>query len=427
MKVESFSRKFIKSSFCYIAAIAIIVNAGILLPVHAEVKLPTGRDEEFSQNDILFYNPDGSLATSCSSTSGSTDGNTLYNGEPVFSDSELETIKNNQPFYEKAASQYNFPWQILAVIHYREHNLERDNPANGQGVYQHTNKYFKPGPITDSEFQEQSNYTAQQISSSYGGGLDLNTEDGVKTMFFNYNGAAQAYKAQARSLGFSEEEANRGEGSPYVMNKADEKRDPNKNPSGWGQIKHDYGPIEYPANQDPGAFIMYKALGGISCSPTGGGGDLNQTAIDLAWPEDKVFLNESDKLIPTTAYKDALADTGVDKLGDNCSMAGHSCDAFVTTVFRYSGVDPNFVCCGVSNNGATWNYVTNSGNFVPVSSESDLQPGDVILSNEHISMYVEVDGVGKLAQAHHCRRTGKIDAFRQGYTKDRKIYRWKGN
>ncbi|MDO4967282.1 MAG: phage tail tip lysozyme [Candidatus Saccharibacteria bacterium] len=58
MKVGNFLKKFLKSSFCFISILAIIIDAGIILPASAKVVLPTGRDEEFSQNDILFYNPE---------------------------------------------------------------------------------------------------------------------------------------------------------------------------------------------------------------------------------------------------------------------------------------------------------------------------------------------------------------------------------
>ena len=49
-------------------------------------------------------------------------------------------------------------------------------------------------------------------------------------------GTAQApHRSLFNALGYTEEEANWGEGSPYVMNMADEKRDPTKNPN-WKQM-----------------------------------------------------------------------------------------------------------------------------------------------------------------------------------------------
>lgn len=78
MKARIFLKNFFKSSFCYILAVAIIINAGIFLPASAQVVLPTGRDEEFSQNDITFYNPGGSLKDCVHQGSGGTlEGNSL--------------------------------------------------------------------------------------------------------------------------------------------------------------------------------------------------------------------------------------------------------------------------------------------------------------------------------------------------------------
>lgn len=383
----------------------------------------------FDLNNIYYYDPDGEVCTPSSGSVLSGD-NQLYNGNPVLSDEALKLISENQQFYEKAGNKYNIPWQILAVLHYRETGLRKYNPANGQGVYQlysyasGENAFLPAGEISDEEFQRQTDLTAELIQDKYRSGVSLNTDDGVKTLFFRYNGVAQAYIAQARSLGYSEAEANRGEGSPYVMNLADEKRDSSKNPN-WKQILTDGGSMQQ-ANQQPGAFIIYAAIGGSSgyssCDAGGAGnGDLNQTAIDLAWPEGGHGLNARD------SYKTALADVELSNYGDYYARMGASCDAFVATVFRYSGVDPDFACCGISGHGTTWNYVTNSGKFEEVTnSASTLKPGDIRLSEGHIEMYVEVNGVGKIASASYSERTGEIGSFYDN-SSTFKAYRWKGN
>ncbi len=387
----------------------------------------------YDLNYIYYYDPEGE---ECNPSSGSvTSGdNTLYNGDPVLSADSLKKINENKSFYEKAANKYNFPWQIIAALHFREAGLNRYNPSNGQGAYQlysytgggkNSNAFLPAGPISDDEFQRQTDIVAKLIRDKYGAGLNLNTDDDVKLFFFRYNGTASSYIAQARDLGFSEAEARRGEGSPYVMNLADEKRDSRKNPN-WKQITNDGGGMTDKANLQPGAFIIYASLGGSSgyssCSTGGSGnGDLNQTAINLAWPE------HGHGLTPRDTYKTALAEVGLSNYGDYYARIGASCDAFVTTVFRYSGVDPNFACCGVSNHGATWSYVTNSGKFEEVpNNAASLKPGDIRLSNGHIEMYVEVNGVGKIASASYGSRTGEIGPFYDN-SATFKAYRWKGN
>lgn len=249
--------------------------------------LDENTQEFFAQNNILFYEP-------CANTSGGICGdNKDYEGNQVWTDEQMGALQANQPFYEKAAKDNDIPWQLIATIHLREHGLARDNPGNGQGPYQFYSSSersactalngasFSPGPLSDEEFQKHTDCAAKFTKEKYGGGYDLNTDDGVKNMFFSYNGRAQAYIRQALDLGFSQEEADRGEGSPYVMNKYDEKRDPNKNPTGWGQIKTDGGGISYPANQDYGAFVYYKAIadcsGGKSSSSNSNNSEKSQS------------------------------------------------------------------------------------------------------------------------------------------------------
>ena len=55
MKVKD----FLKSLVCYISSILFIVSSGLVYPVYAEVHLPTGREDEFAENNIVFYNPNG--------------------------------------------------------------------------------------------------------------------------------------------------------------------------------------------------------------------------------------------------------------------------------------------------------------------------------------------------------------------------------
>ncbi|MDO4979122.1 MAG: hypothetical protein Q4E47_03155 [Candidatus Saccharibacteria bacterium] len=368
----------------------------------------------YDLNNIFYYDGDGMNCTPSSVASGE---NSTYSGNEVFSSDQLSKIASYQSTYEKVANEFGIPWQLLAVLHVRETNLGMTNPANGQGVYQlysytaggSNNNRFTPGPVSEEEFERQTRITAGLIKNNYASGLNLNTDDGVKTFFFRYNGAASAYIAQARSLGFSEAEAKRGEGSPYVMNLADERRDSKKN-SSWRQILTDGGSMQT-ANQVPGAFVMFSAMGGgtgiAGCTGSSAhSGDINATALELAWP------SHGHGLTPTDAYRKALQSVGLSNYGDRFAAMGASCDAFVATVMRYSGADPNFVCCGVSNGGATYNYVANSGKYVEVPNDPRyLQPGDIRMSNGHIELYVEVNGVGKIASASYGTRTGEIGNF----------------
>ena len=55
MKVE----RLLKSFFCFLFSSCLILNSILTTSVFAEVKLPTGREDEFGENNIVFYNPNG--------------------------------------------------------------------------------------------------------------------------------------------------------------------------------------------------------------------------------------------------------------------------------------------------------------------------------------------------------------------------------
>ena len=138
-------------------------------------------------------------------------------------------------------------------------------------------------------------------------------------------------------------------------------------------------------------------------------GDLNATALLLAWPEKGVHGPDD----PTEEYRKALKEpdgVGTRGEGDECSITGKSCDAFVVTVLRYSGVDKDVPCCGAANvrdylasHPEKYTEVTNS--------ESSLQGGDIRASDGHVEMVVEVNGEKKIASASHCDRTGEVGNF----------------
>lgn len=169
-----------------------------------------------------------------------------------------------------------------------------------------------------------------------------------------------------------------------------------------------------------------------------GNGDINETAINISWPEDQRYKDSQSPLSWSLqpvkpAYQTALAETGINQLGDNCSKAGASCDAFVATVMRYSGTDPDFYCCGAS---AVLNYLINNSDSDPNSDKkyleipntgnsSDLMPGDIRSRPSHVEMYVQrSDGTYGIASASHCQRTS--DHARNFYpNSEYKIFRFK--
>ena len=263
-----------KSGILQKIAVMIVAFLMIFLQVNSVFALSETQLDKFAQNNILFYDPG---SNNCGSGAGMVSGsNQNYAGATVITEEQLKAIEANRPFYEKSAEKYGFPWQLLAVIHKREHSLMRDNPGNGEGAYQlhsytdggqNANAFYPAGAISDEEFQRQTDIAASVIQSKIDAAhADVTTDAGIKKTLFYYNSASTTYINQAIALGFSEADAKNGEGSPYVMNRFDEKRDPTVDPTRsnrtWGQIKSDGGSIEYPANSDFGAYVQYVAIGG---------------------------------------------------------------------------------------------------------------------------------------------------------------------
>lgn len=308
-----------------------------------------------------------------------------YAGRPILNDVQLAQINANRPFYENSASKYNIPWQMLAVIHKNESNLKRDNPTNGQGIYQFVNKNggpYPPGSVSDEEFQRQTDLAAQFLLTKVPSGKSLSEnnsdEDTIKDTFFGYNGRASVYGVQAANLGF-DIITQPFEGSPYVMNKVDLIRDPTVEPtksnSTWGQIKIDFGPIQYPANDFYGAFTTFAALAGGIIGVDGScigslSSDLVQKIVQLLEIELALGANERD--------------------GTHTKYGGGQttpwCGYFISWIYKEAGFpfeDGTMPAVqGIldyAKNNNTF-YAANDPNFTP-------QTGDVAIYKEDIGPY----------------------------------------
>ncbi len=331
-----------------------------------------------------------------------------YKGNPVFTEEHLEKIKENQSVYEKAADQVGIPWQMIAVIHARETVLDRINPANGQGVYQDAAKLNGPyptGPVSEAEFLRQTIWAAELLKSKTElPGIEEGDEKAVKDAFFGYNGKSAAYAAQGQKLGFPADEP--WEGSPYVMNIADEKRDPEVNKTTWGQVKRDYGPIEYPANGDHGAYIMYLAIGGMGsssedvCEPKKkNSGDFDGTLLDYAWP-DPIPTGDVNA---TDGYKEKVIKES--RINRDLYVGGTiypaiDCGGFTTRLTVDSGFEPEYnysgsiaQLAGPTEKQHEWNREHREKVGDGPIDPAKLEKGDIAMQEGHTFIFVgEVDG-----------------------------------
>jgi len=347
-------------------------------------------DEQFfSSNDIIYYNPDASGAVceqgSLSGIAG-TGTNKDYRSRPILSDAQLKALSENKPFYEAAADKAGIPWQLLAVIHLRETGLRRYNPVNGDGPYQILSVNYPPSPtIDDVTFAKQSSEAANFLKNAAPSPELLKNGDisAIKDTLFSYNGRASVYAEQATRLGFNQPY----EGSPYVMNIADEPRDPERNPTGWGQIKTDGGGIVYPANDDYGAFVVYGAMAGISSTDscqTAQSGAVRQRVLALA--EKELQLWEGDVLKPGTDFH--KYSQGRDE---------NWCADFVSWIYSQAGYPLNTSNEGnvpsvdevaqIGKDGDKFIYHDAAG-YTPQPGDLQIQKGSSV---SHVSIVVSVD------------------------------------
>ena len=327
--------------------------------------------------------------------------NKNYAGETVWSEEQMALVEKYESVYKSASQQYDVPWQAIATMHRLETGLSLTNPSNGQGLYQlysytgggSNSNAFPAGEVDMTEFQRQTNIAAEQMKKLIEkSGYQADSDNGIKFLLFSYNGRASQYIQKALVMGFSQEEADVGEGSPYVMNRYDARRDPNSSQmdSNWpGRFVADGVYDENSKMSDFGGFVLYEALGGGSgdddniCGGPTTNGDIAEYVLKYAWPEyhPAVFLD----VMPD--YKEAYLRRKSEGKYVGSLATYADCGGFVTTLLQESGFDPNY-----GDGGNTYfqeRYVINSPDWelvnpsysTPISDESKLSPGDVAFSN----------------------------------------------
>ena len=232
--------------------------------------------------DLFAELIDVAVGGSSSVTSGLNGNYTNYAGDAVLTGAQITLLESNIATYQQAiqetgTSSKGITWQLIAAIHYKETGLGRYNPSNGQGVYQMysyvnaTGESFSPAEsISESEFLRQTKLVITEVivPKLDSLGLTLRSDDEIKRFFFSYNGMSERYINRALAMGFSEEQANNGEGSTYVMNRYDAARDPSNldtmDPNWYGGYVSDGVWSDTATSQTFGAFTVYAAIGGAT-------------------------------------------------------------------------------------------------------------------------------------------------------------------
>lgn len=156
-------------------------------------------------------------------------------------------------------------------------------------------------------------------------------------------------------------------------------------------------------------------------------------AQQLAWPNGTAKSTYGSK--PTSAYKAALDQVYPEHNSwGKGPKTGASCDVFIGTVCRYSGVDPDVP----RTLGKQWTYFANHPDKwvkVPYSyNESQLQSGDIFIyeptsGSKHVCMYLNINGKAYCAEASYPRalygfiNTSTSKFFKSSNKKKLEVYR----
>lgn len=351
----------------------------------------------FSQNDILFYEP--SNATCVIGQSGSS-----------VSGMGVERVKSAVKVYGQMAMQaqktYGTPWEVLIA------QMQVESMVGQSALALETNNWLGIRGTGDAgTYQTEGNGNFAKFSSVE---VSIGAWAGPYVMRNGYYDAAFKYldvnhwdlhSYLVEVISHYAPSSDNNDEALYVANVEaiiEKMIKPAREELGWPSSE-EYAKQNniavggmYPIGSEVGDDLADVSICG------GQNGDINATAILLSWPDRG--HDPWDDVKPE--YKIALAETGVNKLGDACSMNGNSCDAFVTTVMRYSGADEEFHCCGVPSQNAYLDAHPEKYQEIPnIGSSENMLPGDIRISDGHIEMYIEVDGVGKIASASHCDRT----------------------
>ena len=187
---------------------------------------------------------------------------------------------------------------------------------------------------------------------------------------------------------------------------------------GWSTFN---GHENHGANADAGLELIHSAgltaSGAINC---GNNGDIVNTALALAWNIETEGQHAKDD--PKPEYERAMHSVGTWYPGGPCGSSGTcapngaSCDIFVSTVMKHSGVDVDFPNYGPTSQGNHMlNHPDEYEEIPNLGDASNLQPGDIFVAfDEHILIYMGIeDGKWMQASASFNGRTGEYFSYEE--------------
>ncbi len=379
-----------------IANAALSITLTVLLSIPALATPPSSTLDFFNANGIYYYNPTGS--DYCTIGVGSYDGSTSAG----LSETQAAFVDTYHDIAQQLSVEYGIPWETVVAQGILESAAGTSNFAVNR------NNFFGIGAFDSNPNNAFSYATPEEGWRGY-------YENIRKTSTYRNHGVFQepnitdpyAYTQAIKDAGYATDPSYVSKVHSLIA--AIELRSQEK---GW--LSSAALAAKYPemltnaanyaagAGEAPSSDVSY---GGGACLSRGNG-DINQTALELSWPD-----RTHDVRDPNDAYKAALAELGISSAYANnvdWSIAiGSSCDVFVSTVMQYSGVDPNYpLFLGgqvtyLPNHPELYQYVGRSDQNI------DYQPGDIRINRAHTELVVLLEDGQTLAiaSASHQDRT----------------------
>ncbi|MBR3132411.1 N-acetylmuramoyl-L-alanine amidase [Candidatus Saccharibacteria bacterium] len=181
---------------------------------------------------------------------------------------------------------------------------------------------------------------------------------------------------------------------------------------GWGDIREQI-------------WNEYGATGLPDCSENGGE-TIAQVAIDLAWHD----ANHSHDIKPE--YAKAAEEVGLESYGkspSDKSSGAEDCGHFVSVVVRKSGVDKDISGRGDLEKGTDnmMNHLASSDLWVEVENkgnDNNLEPGDILVRSGHIKIWLgNMGGEFNTAEASLLQFTGRL--ANKAYDEDNDGQTWR--
>ncbi len=386
-----------KRKIITISVIVYFVTGIILTPINVSAfgsdSLLEKLFDYMDRNGTFYYNPRG-FSDSCMTGEGSFDGIVSAG----LSSLQSEFVDKYHDIAAQLGSHYGIPWEAVVAQGIIE-------SAAGTSRYaRERNNFFGLGAVDSNPDNA---YSYPSAADGWRGYFEFISKNQRYRSYgaFDHAGNPFGYIQAIKNAGYAT-------ASNYVeivskMIKAVQNRATEK---GW-KSSSDLTSLNKTSDS---SFIQ-----NICADNTEGNGSINSTALSLSWEDRPHSIFD-----PIPAYKKALEMIGLSSYGEKFVQIGASCDAFVATVLRYSGVDRNVPCCGTTT--MLHYFASHPEKYIEIpniGNSSNLRGGDIRIKNGHVEIYtIDKNGRGRIASASHGDRTADHGI---GYYADSayKIYR----